>query len=367
MNETPPARGPRILYVINSLEGGGAAAALPRVLTALTNHGATVRLAALTRRNGLAIAACEKAGFSPIIRDGGERDHIAASTWLAQQVRTFGATHIFTSLTRATLIGTLVARRLQMPVICWQHNAFLKPINELLLRLIARQPILWVADSANVAELTQKRLRIPPQRIITWPIFAADPQAPIAPAWRPGEPVRIGSLGRLHTAKGYDLLLSALSRIVQEPSLPPIAVAIAGDGALKEQLEDGARALRLNNIRFVGYIADTPAFLASLHLYVQPSRREGFCIALHEAMQAGLPAVVTATGEMPHSIANDITGAIVPVDDDQALSAALYKVLSRPERLLDMGRHARAMILERYSLRRFEDVAGEIMQRMKGH
>ena len=49
----------RIAYVINSLEGGGAAAPVPTVARILKAQGAEVEVFALLRRDGRALAAME--------------------------------------------------------------------------------------------------------------------------------------------------------------------------------------------------------------------------------------------------------------------------------------------------------------------
>jgi len=53
-----------------------------------------------------------------------------------------------------------------------------------------------------------------------------------------------------------------------------------------------------------GFVERPRDFLAGLHLYLQPSRSEGLCIAAHEAMQAGLASIVSAVGEMPYRLAS---------------------------------------------------------------
>ena len=51
----------RILYLINSVEGGGAALPVPRIIQALVTHGARVTVAALARRDGRALRAFDQA------------------------------------------------------------------------------------------------------------------------------------------------------------------------------------------------------------------------------------------------------------------------------------------------------------------
>lgn len=357
----------RILYVINSMEGGGAQTPLPKIVEALARAGAEVRVIALTRRNGHAIERLRAGGIEPVVREGGETDHLAAYRWLRDQARGWGADAIWTSLTRATLLGQMAGRSLGIPVVSWQHNAFLKPWNERLLRWRAGASDIWVADSSQVAELTVERLGIAKEKLFTWSIFAADRDAPQAQPWRPGETLQIGSLGRLHPNKGYDILIEALAILNTDakPPATPYCVMIAGEGADEAGLRQSARERGLDMVDFVGFARDGAEYLARLHLYVQPSRREGFCIAAHEAMQAGLPVIVSRTGEMPFTVEMPATGRIVDVGDPQALAGALREMLERPGELAAMGQAARERVLEKFSQERFAASGAQIVRRLE--
>jgi len=357
---------PRIAYLINSVEGGGAALPVPAITRVLRDAGAEMRIFALLRRNGRALAAMTDAGLTVAVREGGETDHIAAFRWLDAQVGAWQPTHIWTSLTRATLLGQLLGKRLGLPVVSWQHNAYLKPANLALLRATMSWSSLWIGDSHSVTVLSAQRLGIPPDRLTTWPIFAADADAPRARAWRPGEIVRLGSLGRLHPAKGYDVLIAALARLRAEGFCPPapFEIAIGGEGAQRDALEAQAKAAGVDTIDFAGFVDRPRDFLAGLHFYLQPSRREGLCIAAHEAMQAGLGVIASAVGELPYSVVAEETGAVVPPGDPDALAEALAGLLATPDRLGEIGACARTRVLDRFGMASFRGHGQSILARM---
>src|SRR5204862_4870633 len=131
---------------------------VPAVARVLAGQGAAVQVFALTRRDGRALAAIEAAGFAVQVREGGETDHLAALAWLDRRVGAWGPDVIWTSLTRATLLGQLVGLRRRATVVSWQHAAFLKPANLALLRATQGLSALWVGDSHSVAALTAERL-----------------------------------------------------------------------------------------------------------------------------------------------------------------------------------------------------------------
>lgn len=356
----------RIAYVINSVEGGGAALPVPAIVDLLRGHGATVRLFALAPRDRRAVPAMHAAGIDVAVRDGGETDHLAAFRWLDAAVATWRPDILWTSLTRATLIGQSVGRRRGVPVVSWQHAAYLKPANHHLLRATQSLSALWIADSHSVAELTATRLAVPPARLATWPLFAAAARAPRATPWLPGLTLRVGTLGRLHPVKGHAVLIAALARLRADGFVPPVpfTLDIAGDGAERTRTAASIAAAGLDNVHLTGFTARPQDFLAGLHLYVQPSRSEGLCIAAHEAMQAGLPVIGSKTGEMPHSIVHGETGLIVPPRDVAALADALGAMLSRPDRLEAMGRASRLRVLDRFGPAAFAAAGAGVVSRL---
>lgn len=355
--------GPRIAYVINSVEGGGATQPVPAITRVLRDGGAQVRLFALTPRDRRGLSAMVEAGLDPLVRDGGLRDHAAAALWLRQELTKWGATHIWSSLSRATILSLILGPAMGLPVISWQHAAFLKPWNRRLMRLLSKRALLWVGDSRSVTDLTAERLAVPTDRLRCWPIFAADPSMAQAMPWRPGEPLRIGSLGRLHPVKGYDVLIAALARLKAAgfASPAPFQILIGGDGEERKRLQAMAGDAALDNVFFSGFVDRPHAFLSGLHAYVQPSRSEGFCIAAHEALTAGLPVLASAVGELPYSIQQGVTGLTVPPGDADILAQALKAMLARPDKLHAMGQMARADMLDRFSWDRFAATGGAIM------
>lgn len=350
----------KIAYVINSVEGGGAALPVPAVTRVLRDAGAEVRVFALTRRDGRALPPMVEAGLDPLVRDGGETDHLAAARWLMRETTAWRATHLWTSLSRATILGLVMGPRMGLPVIAWQHAAFLKPWNRRLMRMLQARAAVWVADSQSVALLTQARLKVPADRLKIWPIYFADPQMPMASAWTQGQTLNLGSLGRLHPVKGYDVLIAAMARLRASgfTAPAPVQITLAGDGAEGERLLAQARDAGVTNLHLAGYCDDPRAFLASQHLYLQPSRSEGFCIAAHEALTAGLPVIASRVGELAHSVRPESTGWLVPPGDAEALAKTLRDALADPAALAAMGTAARADMFDRFSKTRF-DAAGQ--------
>ncbi len=123
--------------------------------------------------------------------------------------------------------------------------------------------------------------------------------------------VRLLFLGRLVAIKGVDVLLDAFAELPRRSSLELI---IAGDGPERGALEARAERLGLSDtVRFVGEVrgAGRDHFLANSDLMVVPSREledgrtEGMPVVVLEAIAAGTPVIVSATGgmvELPDSV-----------------------------------------------------------------
>jgi glycosyltransferase involved in cell wall biosynthesis len=358
----------KIAYILDSAEGGGVALPVPMVTRVLRNAGAQVDVFILTKRDGRAIAPMIADGLTVHVREGSGRDHLAAYRWLEQQLTTYQPNLLWTSLTRSTVLGLLLGKRLQIPVVCWQHNAFLQPLRALLLYFLRERPVMWVGDSEMVSAETAKRFKVPAERLACWSLFAVTPDAPQSTPWQAGQVLRLGSLGRLHAQKGYDNLIAALAQLKQRGfvAATPFELLIAGDGREQENLLKAAtQAGVADQIRFLGYAENPRAFLANLHLYLQPSRFEGFCIAMHEAMQANLPVIASSVGQMPYTIEANSSGWLVPPNNVDALADALAEALSNPERLHSMGQAARARVYPRYSAEAFQHAGENILARLE--
>lgn len=155
---------------------------------------------------------------------------------------------------------------------------------------------------------------------------------------QPHDGFTIGSVGRLHTQKGYDVLIRAL------PNLPDARAVLVGDGPDRSRLEALAAELGITGrVTFTGWREDAQNCLRSFDVFVLPSRFEAFPLTILEAMAVPLPVVATDVGSVAEAIEHDETGILVPPEDIQALTSALERLRGDPElrRRLAVAAHAR--------------------------
>jgi len=357
----------KIAYVTSSLEGSGGPLPIPAVTRVLRNAGAHVEVFALARRDGRALPPMLADGLQVHIREGGDNDHLAAYRWLDREIAAYKPDLLWTSVARASIIGLLLGKKYSVPVVCWQHNANLKWTRKALFYALRKRPAVWIGDSDMVTEITAKRFHVPPERMASWPLFSVNPDAPQAHPWQPGETLRIGILGRLHPQKGYDLLIEALGLLKQRGFKPaaPFEILIAGDGRDREAITAQLQRTGITEVSLIGFADRPQEFLASLHLYLQPSRVEGFCIAVHEAMQASLPVIASAVGQIPYTLEHGRSGWLLPPGDVSALANALAEALGHPDRLAAMGQAARERVMPLYSAEAFRRAGESILERLR--
>ena len=141
----------------------------------------------------------------------------------------------------------------------------------------------------------------------------------------PGEPVRLGFLGRLEPIKGLELLLTAAERIGQQH----IRVCVGGVGPLAYEAALKSR-FACAQIEFLGRVAPSD-FFAGIDALVVPSIVEdALPRVIHEAMGFGVPVIGAAIGGIPEMIREGKTGFLFPAGDGTALEATLRRIVETP-------------------------------------
>jgi glycosyltransferase involved in cell wall biosynthesis len=161
----------------------------------------------------------------------------------------------------------------------------------------------------------------------------------------------VGTVARLESVKGVELLLEAAARLRGEH--PDLRVDVAGTGSAAGALQARQRALGLERtVRFLGWSDDPSSLYDGWDAFVVPSRREGFGFAALEAMASGLPVVASRTGGLPELVVDGKTGYLVAPGDVGALAQRIAELLQSPERRAAMGAAGRNRAADHFSLER---------------
>jgi glycosyltransferase involved in cell wall biosynthesis len=334
-----------VLFLLTTLDRGGAEKAVTRLALGLPRSKYAVRVGALQGRSGS--VAADLAGTPVPVHDlrmRGKWD--AGVAWrLARLLRRERIAILFAFLFHPTVVSRLVGRACGVPIrisseriMDWEGRS-----RRLVNRWTVPLATHVVAVSDRVAAYARSALRVPAERLSTIP-NGVDVERFRPPASRggSGEPV-IGCTARLHRKNDHASLVRAFARIT--PGWPEARLLLVGRGPEEAGLRGLAKALGVaSRVRFVGEQADVAPFLAEMDLYVQPSVAEGMPNSILEAMAAGLPVVATAVGGTPEVVIDGETGLLVPPGDSAALAAAVTRCLRDPVALAAFGRAGRARV-----------------------
>jgi glycosyltransferase involved in cell wall biosynthesis len=138
------------------------------------------------------------------------------------------------------------------------------------------------------------------------------------------------AMGRLVKQKGFDTLIMAFGRVVQEIDARLI---IAGEGPEREYLQGLAGELGIaGKVFFVGFQKNPFNLLSRADVFVLSSTYEGLPMAILESMACGIPVVSTDCWSGPRELLqNGRCGLLVPVGDVNALSEAIVRLLKDRE------------------------------------
>jgi glycosyltransferase involved in cell wall biosynthesis len=112
-------------------------------------------------------------------------------------------------------------------------------------------------------------------------------------------------------------------------------------------------------VKLCGSVSDVPAFLRDLDIAVLCSLSEGSPNAIMEYMAAGLPVVATDVGGNSELVEHEVTGLVVPSNDEQQLATAIDRLLGDPAVAARYGETAQERAFALYGVeaqaRRYED------------
>lgn len=176
--------------------------------------------------------------------------------------------------------------------------------------------------------------------------------------------LRLGVVGLLKPEKGHAGLLTALKTLVAEGL--DLELRLAGSGSLEPSLRDQCAALGLRErVRFMGLVADIPAFLRELDLLALPSAfGEGLPMTVLEGMAAGLPVVATDVAGTREALTDGENGLLVPPGRPDRLAAGIRRLAASPSLRHKLSLAARRTVEERFSLDAAAQALGVLYDRL---
>jgi glycosyltransferase involved in cell wall biosynthesis len=114
--------------------------------------------------------------------------------------------------------------------------------------------------------------------------------------------------------------------------IPNAYLWLAGEGAQAAELRRLAAELQVEErVRFIGWRKDVSALLGRASVLIVPSREEALGLVIIEAWTEGVPVVASAAAGPAHLIRDGESGLLVPIEDAQAMAAAVRRAVGDSE------------------------------------
>jgi len=200
-------------------------------------------------------------------------------------------------------------------------------------RWVMRRASRLVTNSSYSQGEIERNIGFPPARVGVIHHGVPDPYGELPDADRERLALNVGLVTRDNLEiKGQRAFVEAAAHA------PDVAFVLAGPW--RDDAIEGLRREAAPNVSFTGWLerSDLDALFRKASAYVQPSRHEGFGLAVAEAMLAGCVPVVTVAGALPEVVGD--AGIQIRACDPATIGGAV-------RRALDLEPQARARARER--------------------
>lgn len=168
----------------------------------------------------------------------------------------------------------------------------------------------------------------------------------------PGE-ISIVSVGRLTFEKGFDLGIEVIKRLIEDGY--PVKWYLIGEGGQRKELEELIRksGAAKEHIELLGRKLNPYPYISMCDIYFQPSRHEGYGIAVAEARTLWKPIVVTDFAGAREQLIDGETG-IISKCEVEALYYSLRKLLDNQELMKYLSQNLKRQMKENSQIKELE-------------
>jgi len=265
--------------------------------------------------------------------------------------------HLLTSIVYATLASSLSNR---VPLVCTFHGrSDVKPNDRFLgikTRILSRERNAIVYVSRDLRYSLETDLGIPSSlgTVIHNGIRLSQGQRGSDLRGQlgldDGAPL-VGCVGNFRTPKDYPNLLRAARLVLNRRPDAHFVVVGEDSGPLADDLRKMRDQLDLaSRVHFLGFRKDVSPLMAEFDIFASSSASEGLPLATLEALQLGLPCVLTRVGGVPEIVEDGETALLVPPKNPEALARGILTLLDDRNLAIQLGSAARVDVGRRFSL-----------------
>ena len=364
---------PSILHVVGLIADryGGPPRNVRDVSAALASDGRRVVVLATDRDGRGRLSAAERrrlgGGHDWVIARVPTRGPALSLEFVQAARRLLGeadVAHLHGIYSPATAVAGMLARRAGVPYVLQLHGAATdydygrkrwkkEPYDALVQRRLVAGAAAVLAMTEMEAEQGLRAFPDATMRIVPPPVVDDAPVVDREPSVGPGagSPATIGFLARLSEKKGAPILLDAFRRLADEFPAGRLVVAGPDDEGIGAAMRREVERLGLGGrVSFPGMVvgSEKAVLLGEFDVFALPSADESFGIAVVEAMNAGLPVVITDEVAIADEVVRAGAGLSAP-RTAEGFAAALGDLLRDPAAAAEMGSAGRRLAIERYS------------------
>lgn len=162
--------------------------------------------------------------------------------------------------------------------------------------------------------------------------------------------IKLIFIGRLTPDKGWNFTIKAFTEVARAINLKNVALLIAGDGQMREEIQTKLGKLT-PNIHLLGRVAPEamPALLANSDIHVTTSEKETKGLTVLEAFAAGIPVIAPNAGGVITSIQNGENGFLFEPQNVDDFTQKLKQLIENSALRQEMGIKAREYVVENSS------------------
>lgn len=344
----------KILFLLSSMEAGGAERVAALLASAWADRGDDVTLMPTFSERGICAYTLSPAVKLRFLSDmvGSNPSKLVRLKALRRCIKTAHPDVILSFLPHVNIAAVAAAAGLGIPVIACERTypPLLQPPLPFFYRIARRLTYPFAAALVGQTETAAQWLSARAGRTLveTIPNPVVSPLPSNPPRLSPDElftPDRKLVLwaGRFEKSKRAEILIDAFARIA--PSAPDWDVVLLGDGPARPAAIERAQRLGMSDrIRLPGFAGNLADWYHRANAFVMTSSYEGFPNALLEAMAQGLPSIAFDVLTGPGELSAGGRRLILLPDREHvnALADTLSALLSNDAQCEDLGRAALA-------------------------
>ncbi len=178
-------------------------------------------------------------------------------------------------------------------------------------------------------------------------VDSAEKNGPSAEALFAGPGAKILCVSRLEPVKNLSMVIDAAVRLRQEKTA--FRLILAGKGVLEGRLKREIRGKGLAGCVSIRYTPHIHALVNKADIVVLSSVKEGIPRGLMEAMALKKPVVATDVAGTNELVVEGVTGFLVPLNDQEAFTERIVRLINDPELRKRMGQEGFARIQKEFN------------------